>query len=227
MGGGICGNTAFAPNFQGIAAKTGSILKRIATLLAGVAAVVCAACVPVPTHVYVADGAVGSLVYSECSLNSHVPAAVSLVQQEVHALVSLVQAGRGRYVEVRFDVPPGKTLALQGDGVRVDRRTSQPVLEARIPNVSRVDTPGINSYSDVPALRAQMLPVRAPLVGGRIEAGSRSSDRHYWIAARVDADGADDVWVTLPAVTVNDLAVVFPEVHFQHRLIVAVLVVNC
>ena len=204
--------------------KTNSMSTRIATLLAAAAG---AACVPVPMHVYVADGTVGSLVYAECSLNHHVPVAVRMAQQKVHALVSLVQTGTMRHVEVRFDVPPGKTLTLQADGVRVDRRTSQPVLEARIPNVSRVDTPAVNSYRELPALKEQMLPVRAPLVGGRIEMGSRSSDRHYWIAARVDTEGADDVWVTLPALTVNDVAVAFPEVHFQRRLIAAVFVINC
>jgi hypothetical protein len=33
--------------------------------------------------------------------------------------------------------------------------------------------------------------------------------------------------VSLPAVTVNDVAVAFPEAHFQRRLIAAMLVVNC
>lgn len=41
--------------------KTNSMSTRIATLLTAAAG---AACVPVPMHVYVADGTVGSLVYA-------------------------------------------------------------------------------------------------------------------------------------------------------------------
>jgi hypothetical protein len=63
-------------------------------------------------------------------------------------------------------VPPGTTLALQGDARRVDRRTSQPVLGTRIPNVSRVDTPGTQRYSDVPALQAQIFRGRCRRVTG-------------------------------------------------------------
>ena len=45
-------------------------------------------------------------------------------------------------------------------------------------------------------------------------------------ARRFDVDAADEVWLNLPAGTVSDVAVTFPEVHLQRRLITALLVVN-
>ncbi len=204
--------------------KTGSIMKRVA---AATAALALAACAPVPMHFYVADEAAGSLVYSTCSFNKHVPLAVSLEREGVRAIVKLVEQDTRGFVEVRFDVPPGKTLVFRDHVVRIDRRDSRPVLEASIPNVSKVDTPHINSYSELPGVRKLMLPVGTPLEGGRIVMGPMSSDRHYWIAARVDAEAADDVWVTLPSITVNGAPADLAEIHFKRRLLVAVATINC
>lgn len=204
--------------------KAESIMKRMA---AAFAALACAACAPIPLHVYVADGLDGSLEYSTCSFNKHVPVAVTVARGGVRSRVSLVQADTRGFVEVRFDVPDGKTLILKDSVVRVDRRDARPVLEATIPNISKVDTPSINSYSDLPALKALMLPVGTPLEGGRLVIGKSSWDRHYWIAARVDTEAADEVWVTLPPLTVNGVPASLPEIHFQRKLVVAVALINC
>ncbi len=202
--------------------KPGSILKR--AVLCG-AALASAACAPVPMHWYVGDGAVGTLEYGPCAPTRGTPIGVVLERDGVRALVTTMQTYvKAPWVDVRFDVPEGRTLALQESVIRVDRRDGSPPLEGSIPNVSRVDTPHINSYNETPAIRQLMLPVDAPLVGGFI--GRTGFIRHYWITAPIDTDGADDVWISVPSFTIDGVSTKLPAIHFQRKLIVAA-VGNC
>ena len=185
-------------------------------------------CVAVPWHVHVPDATQGGLVYEKCSISPNVAMGISVERNGVHAIVSLVDRGSHAYVETRFDVPTGRTLSLAGDVIRVDRRDGAAPEEARIPKVSLIDTPGTNSYRTDAAVQRYLLPVvGTPLVGGRIEIGRLSSDRHFWIAARLAPQRASDVWVTLPPMTIDGVAADLPPLHFQRELIVAVIPFNC
>ena len=115
-------------------------------------------------------------------------------------------------VEVRFDVPAGNTLMLRDDVVTIDPGNSQPVVRA---SIASVNPAAPARYAETPAIRKLLLPANAPLPGGRLNLGAYSSDRHYWVAARFDTRLADDVWVTLPAFTLDGAVASFPELHFQ------------
>src|SRR5689334_2463892 len=94
----------------------------------------CGACAPVPRHLYVADVPKESLVYAYCPMNKHVPVGALFTVDGVHATVGLFSGGDRDYVEVQFDVPPGTTLTLQSDVLRLARgRVTQDNI---IPNVS-------------------------------------------------------------------------------------------
>jgi hypothetical protein len=201
--------------------------KVVARLAAVIATLACSACAVFPMHVYVADARDGELLHSSCALNTHVPDGIRVETAGVDALVSLHQFGRLKFVEVRLDIPPDRIVVLKSDTIRIDRRTAGGVIDARFPNISRVDSPAINSYAGAPAIQQYLLPVDAPLVGGAIRIGRVVSKKHYWLAARVDVGSVDTVWVTLPGMRIDGIDTRFPELRFERRLIVATAVFNC
>jgi len=199
-------------------------LRFAATLLTGI---VCTACAPIPAPLYVADAGPGRIVYSTCAINKNVPDGIEIELQGLRAQVMLVQAHSRGYVEVRLDVPQGMTVQLDDDLVKVDLRDGRPPLEARYPNISLVDTPNVNSFSGSPALARYMLPARTPLIGGRMVIGNQAWDKHYWMAGRVDTDGAREVSITLPEMTINGTPARFPELRFHRELFVILAPFNC
>ena len=188
------------------------------------AAAACAGCVALPMHVYVADEAAGSPVYERCSFNPNVPVGVKVAVPGLEAIVSVTEEDDHGFVRVRFDVPQGRTLVLQEAFVRVDAGNGQPALRASIPNVNPT-APA--RYPETEAMKKLLLPVDAPLPGGRLNLDRSSSDRHYWIAARVDGQLADDVRVTLPAFSLDGVVASFPELRFHRRFVVGTAIFNC
>lgn len=198
-----------------------AFIPRSATLIVTLA---CAGCVAIPMQAYVADAAEGSPVYEQCSFNSSVPVGVKVAQPGIEAVVSIVQhTGRG-FVAVQFDVPPGKTLVLRRDSIRIDARNAEPAVQATIANINPA-RPAV--YDDPPAIRKLLLPVDTPLQGGRINAGAASSNKHYWIAAPFEGWLAGDVWITLPTFTINGVEASFREIQFHRRFMIGTALFNC
>ncbi|MEO6897306.1 MAG: hypothetical protein ABI218_11745, partial [Caldimonas sp.] len=127
-------------------------------------AFICSGCVPFPTTAYVADPTPGTPIYASCSLNRSVPVGTALEIHGVRANVSLMRNNDGGFVEVRFDVPSGTTLVLEGNVVKVDRRSGQNAERATFPNISLADRAIFSSYHPSPALEKYMVPVGTPLV---------------------------------------------------------------
>src|SRR5581483_1058823 len=177
----------------------------------------CSACAPVPVHRYVADVPDGELVYASCPLNKHVPTGVLFERDGVHVEVSIDKDLRRDYIEVRLDVPDGKTVVLQNGTVTLRRDRSQVTHESEFPNVSLVSAPIINSYSHAPRAEERLLPIRTPLVGEHFNDGALSWDKHFWLATYVDTGSAEDIWVTLPAFTINGTPTNVAPLHFRRR----------
>jgi hypothetical protein len=185
-----------------------------------------AGCAPLPMQVYVPGAPGGKVIYSPCNFNSHLPTGISVSAAGVEAVVSLARNGNRDYVEVRLEIPEGKTLVLQESSVQL--ATSNPESSGRFefPSVSLVDTPIVNSYSAVPDVRQRQQPTTA-LVGGQVVAGRHSSGRYFWLATYVETASAKDVRVTLPRVTVNGVPASFPELHFDRQTMIAIALINC
>ena len=199
-------------------------MARTATIFS--MAFICSGCVPFPTTAYVADPTPGTPIYASCSLNRSVPVGTALEIHGVRANVSLMRNNDGGFVEVRFDVPSGTTLVLEGNVVKVDRRSGQNAERATFPNISLADRAIFSSYHPSPALEKYMVPVGTPLVGSDRVMIERHRGMHFWIAARADID-ADDVWVTLPSLTINGVPADVPELHFHRKMILAIAPLNC
>ncbi len=193
-------------------------------MVAMAASATLAGCVVFPIHVYVADAAGGTPVYERCSLNPHVPVGVMVERPGLHATVSLVQQYDGGFVAVQCDLPKRQTMVLRETTIVIDARDGKAPLGATIPYVNPVGPAG---YPEPLAVLKRVIPVDAEMKGGRLPMGDASSDRHYWVAGRFDGHLADEVWVTLPAFTLNGVPQELPAIHFDKRFMIARGLFNC
>jgi hypothetical protein len=198
---------------------------RLASLLISGALLV--ACAPLPQQVYVprADG--GTVEYSTCAFNSHVPVGVTLVGHGVKAHVKLAEHDGQRYVELRLEVPEGRTATLQSSKVSIRAINPDQSLIAEFPTASLVDNPIVNSTSPVPEVRNRQFPPTTKLVGGSVQAGNSSSNRSFWFAGYIGKTSAEKFVVTLPNFTVNELPYFLPPVYFTRKSMVVVALLNC
>jgi hypothetical protein len=198
---------------------------RLASLVISGALLV--ACAPLPQQIYVPQADGGTVEYSTCAFNSHVPIGLALVGHGVKAHVKLAEHDGRRYVEMRLEVPEGRTVTLQSSRILIRAINPAQTLIAEFPTASLVDNPIINSTSPVPEVRNRQLPPTAKLVGGSVQAGNSSSNRSFWFASYVGRTSAEEIVVTLPNFTVNELPYSPPPVHFTRKSLVVVALLNC
>lgn len=191
------------------------------------AAMATTACVPLVAPRYSADPAQGKTLFAGCAINRNVPDGIELQIDGVLAQVKLEQAVSRGFVEVRFDVPTNKTVQLQSDVVEIDLHDGRPPIEARYPNISLVDSPGMHSFDTPPALARYMVPVQTPMLGGTIKTGDREWPRHFWMAVRVDTEGADAVSITLPRMLVDGMPAQAPRLNFRKSFFAILAPLNC
>jgi hypothetical protein len=191
------------------------------------AALAATACVPLVVPTYSASPAQGKALVSDCAINENVPDGIELQIDGVRAQVKLKQAVSRGFVEVRLDVPANKTVQLQSDVVAIDLHDGRPPIEARYPNISLVDSPGVHSFDTPAALARYMVPVQTPMPGGAVVIGNREWPKHYWMAARVDAKRADAVTITLPGMLINGVPFRFPALNFRRNVSAILAPFNC
>jgi len=199
----------------------GSICRRCAALFAAAST---AGCVVLPTQVYVAGAAEGMPVSESCSLTPDLPAGVKLERSGVHAIVSIARSEGVNLVRVQFDVPEGSTLVLREHAIGIDARDGGVPRHATIPHINPA-APA--RYPETPVIQKLVLPVDTPLRGGRIHAGTLSSDRHYWIAAPVEGDLGREIWISLPELSVDGTPARFPEIKFTRNFTIGRGSFNC
>lgn len=185
------------------------------------------ACAPHLSRVYVPQVPADALVFSACAFNSHLPVGAVFKLGSASATVSMSEHAGRAFVEVRLEVPAGTEIQFEDDLMLVTRHPSGAADTFRFPSVSLVDTPIVNSYSELPALQAQQRPVVAPLVGATVHAGANRSGRHFWLASYVETGGAPSVVVTLPRLKVNGVAQDAPRIAFRRDWVASVALVNC
>lgn len=180
-------------------------------------------CVVIPAHVYVADAGAGMPVYERCSLTPDLPIGVKVQRLHLQATVSMVYQ-QGNLVRVQFDVPEGTTVMLRGSMIQIDVKAG---TAPRLGPIASINPVAPARYPETPTIEKLVLPVDAPMRGGRLQFGSNSSDKHYWIAAPFEDLSADDVWITLPELSVDGVPTKFEQIHFVRRFAIGLGTFNC
>lgn len=90
----------------------------------------CTACAPIPIHLYVPDAPDGRVVYSQCPMNRHLPEGIVFTCEGVPVTVRLGKNDGRDYVDVRLEIPEGKTAVLRTYAIKVDRHDSRPARES-------------------------------------------------------------------------------------------------
>ena len=182
-----------------------------------------AGCIVFPTHVYVAEAGAGTPVYERCSLTPAIPVGVKIARPQLEVFVSVVPE-QGHLVRVQFDVPEDATAILSERTIRIDARDGTVPQLAPVASVNPV-APA--RYPESEAMQRLVLPVDAPMRGGRLNLGTASSNKHYWIAAPFAEPPSGDVWITLPELSVDGSPARFDEIHFIRRLVMGRGLFNC
>jgi hypothetical protein len=190
--------------------------------LAPLLAVFVAGCV-FPMHVYVAETGAGTPVYERCSLTPSIPVSVKVTRPHLEAFVSVVPE-QGHLVRVQFDVPEGTTAILSQSTIRIDARDG---TIPQLASVASVNPVAPARYPENEVIKKLVLPVAAPMRGGRLNLGAASSNKHYWIAAPFADPPSGDLWITLPELSVDGSPTRFDEIHFIRRLVLGRGLFNC
>lgn len=219
--------------FEHVHASRPGAIRRVATspvfrsirgtLVAVCATLLGAGCVVFPTHAYVADASAGLPVYERCSLTPQLPIGVKVGRLHLQTIVSVVTQ-QGGLVKVQFDIPDGTTLILRESTIRIDMKDGSAPRRAPIASVNPAAPARV---PETPVIQKLLLPVDAPMHGGRLQMGNESSDKHYWIAAPLGGLPAGDVWITLPELSVDGAPTRFDEIHFVRRLAIGLGKFNC
>jgi hypothetical protein len=180
-------------------------------------------CVVIPTYVYVADAGAGMPVYERCSLTPELPMGVNVQRLHLQAIVSLVYQ-QGNFVKVQFDIPEGTTVILRESTIQIDVKDG---TAPRLGPITGINPVAPARYPETPMIQKFVWPVDAPMRGGRLQMGSNSSDKHYWIAAPFEDLSAEDAWVTLPELVVDGVSTKFEEIHFVRRFAIGLGTFNC
>ncbi len=195
------------------------------------AAALLAGCAPVPISFYVGDESAGQLAYESCSLGV-APEGLAISRSGIALLVSVRQWKGGEVVHVRYDIGNGHRAQLADYGVIVDRRDGREPQAGAFDRIDLWDRVPDDGYANLPARSAGL---RAPdlLMDDSqlppLPTGQRPflPVRHYWVAAHVQTEHADRIWVKLPALTVDGTRVAFPEIRFDRRSRVVMAPLNC
>lgn len=210
-----------------IALSARNLVTSITRGLLNVAAILgCTACAFIPRTYYVPDLAADQLVYAKCAGYTPVTTRAKTILGGVPAFTSIGERDGRWYVEIYFTVPAGKTVWLMSDRDGYAAGPGQARGEGVFPKVSLIASPFWTSYINS-ALRDSLRAVLEPMVGERVIAKPDGRtpfgfDRNFWLAACIDPLPDKDLWLTLPAFTVNGKEFLIPEIHFERESGVAV-----
>lgn len=175
----------------------------------------CVACMPLPRQLFIPEGTGGAVKYTACSTKG-VPDSIEFDIEGMKLDVRVAATTGGRhFVEVRFEVPTGKVVQLQGNKVTFLWGGTRPGSEAVFEKISLAG--GNIVAMDLPALQQHTRPVGEPMVGRRT----------FWLATYIDPQPGGDFSIVLPPITVNGGITALPQVIFRKGPLAVIAPFNC
>ena len=190
-----------------------------------------AACAPLPLSFYVGDEGAGQNSYNSCSLGV-MPEGLAISRAGIEMLVTVRQRRDDEVVHVRYDIGIGHRARLASQRMIVDLRDGSAPRIGTIDAIDLWDRMPEEGYETLPARRAGLRPPDLLVDDSQLPplpTGPRPflPVRHYWVATHVQTRHADQVWVTLPDLTVDGASITFPEIRFDRRSRVIFAPLNC
>jgi hypothetical protein len=190
-----------------------------------------AACAPIPLSVYVPEAPDGRMVYSSCAFNKHVPNGIEFTIDKVKATISIQRLESRQFIELIFEAPAGYVVQMKSDRVDYVHGPARNRASAVFNEIGLVANPILARHRDIPNIAGRVQPIFDPIVGATFPNKAKdatSFPRHnFWLATYIDVSPADEVWVTLPAFTVNGVQSPLPEIHFRQERLLGFALVNC
>jgi hypothetical protein len=204
---------------------------RILLTLCVGSGLVLAACVPIPLRVYVPEAPDGRMVYSSCAYNKHVPNGIEFTIDKVKATINIQRLENRQFIELIFEVPAGNIVQMRSERVDYVHGPARNPASAAFNEIGLVANPILARHRDIPNIASRVQPIFDPIVG--VTFPNKATDatsfphHHFWLATYIDVSPADEVWVTLPAFTVNGVRSQLPEIHFRQERLLGVALINC
>jgi hypothetical protein len=159
------------------------------------------ACVPVLPHRYAmpeADG--GTTLANKCWGTKET---IRFEREGVGVEVRLTKEGDASWMlEVRFDVPAGKTVKLIGTDTRIYSSKRKDIIRVNFTGMSRNGNPALAPIETMVGGQQPLIP---------------ASPMHFWIFAPVTDYETDGALFALPPFTVNGIVVELPTVRFTRK----------
>jgi hypothetical protein len=190
-----------------------------------------AACVPIPLRIYVPEAPDGRIVYSSCAYNKHVPNGMEFTINKVKATVSIQRLENRQFIELIFEAPADYIVQMKSDRVDYVHGPARNRATALFNEIGLVANPILARHRNIPNIASRVQPVFDPIAGAtfpnKVTDATSFPHRNFWLATYIDVSPADEVWVTLPAFTVNGVNTLLPEIHFRQEHLLGVALMNC
>jgi hypothetical protein len=130
-----------------------------------------------------------------------------------------------------FEAPAGYIVQMKSDRVDYLHGPARNRASAVFSEIGLVANPILARHRDIPNTASRVQPIFDPIVGATFPNHAKDAtsfpNHNFWLATHIDIPPADEVWVTLPAFTVNGVRSQLPEIHFRQERLLGVALINC
>lgn len=188
-------------------------------------------CVPIPLRIYVPEAPDGRIVYSSCAFNKHVPNGIEFTLNKVKATASIQRLEGRQFIELIFEVPADYVVQMKSARIDYTHGPERTHASAVFNEIGLVANPILARHRKIPNIGSLVQPFFDPIIGvtfpNKVTPASSFPHHNFWLAAYIDILPTDEVWLTLPAFTVNGVSTVLPQIHFRQELLLGVALMNC
>ncbi|SDY91924.1 hypothetical protein [Nitrosomonas sp. Nm58] len=185
----------------------------------------CAPIIPIPMHHYYPEADGGKLIYDQCPINEHIPYGMLFSQQDIQVFTRLGKHNGKTYIEIRFEVPEGKTVKLIETSAQLFWDGANQSIKIEFEKIFL--SPFFYIINPSNHIQVKTLDVNELMVGESRRTLIGEQSKTYWLASLLEAPDSDKIKIVLPKFTINEELVTFPRILFKRKWIIGFFVINC
>lgn len=160
-----------------------------------------------------------------CPMNKHIPYEIRLSQQNIRVFTRLGRHKGKRYIEIRFEVPEGKTVKFAGTSAQVFWNGTNQSIKVEFGKI--FDSPFYSVIEASDLIQVKMMDIHEPMVGESKMTIIGERDKTYWLGAYLELPDSNKIQIILPKFMVNEELVTLPEIQFHRRWTIGFALINC